>query len=157
MKLPLKTNQAILLFLLMIGVGGCKKDNDDPKRCDVIHLNEAADFMKQPIQDDRMISLDGITDPLTYISWRNAETKTISFITPLTGTNKKLYYLGTVPAKEMPPRALSYVKGHLIRWDKLSEQRTVPIAKALLQEKKIKIDPSSTYIIDATGRPGGCK
>lgn len=158
MKPLFKTSQAILFLLLLPAFAtlSCKKNTDDPKRCEFVHLDEAANFVKQPIKDDRLMSLDGITDPLTYISWRNAEAKTISFITPLTGTDKKLYYLGTVPANEAPPRALSFVKGHLIRWDKLPEQRTVPIAKALLQTKNIKIDPSTTYIIDATGKPDGC-
>ncbi len=161
MMLIRKTVFTPLLAMTLLGAcqssstEGSKKRPKDPTRCKVTTLGEAADIAKQAdIADDKMVHINGITDPRALV-WRDQTTGQTNYITRIMGTEQRLFYLKRIATDEKPG-ILSEVNGHLVRWDRLPKERTAPIAAALAAQYKIEIEPKSTYVIDADRKPEGC-
>jgi hypothetical protein len=127
----------------------------DQARCKPVDLGEATDLVQQgQLSDDRMAVVQGIADPRILV-WRDSKTGNIFYITRIMGTEQKLFYLRQIGVDEKPGIESEFL-GHLLRWDKLPLERSLPIANALATQYRINIKPESTYVIDADGKPSGC-
>ncbi len=151
------------ILLLLITSASCGKipgnessaQKKDPAHCQVIDLGEAADLIKKPaIDDDRMVLIQGLAHPHALV-WRDQHTGQTNYITRIMGTEQKLFFMTKVAADETPG-VRSEFKGHLIKWDKIPEKRSHPIAGALASQYNINIKPKSTYLIDADSKPSHC-
>jgi hypothetical protein len=129
--------------------------NNDPGRCVVADVGEAADFIQSnPIVDDRMVLTQGLANPQALV-WRNAETRQTFYLARIMGTERRLFYMRQVADDEKPGVASSF-KGHLVKWQNLDPKRALPIANALKQQYNIEIAPDRAYVIIAGEKPKGC-
>ncbi|MDJ0762319.1 MAG: hypothetical protein QNJ97_04965 [Myxococcota bacterium] len=148
-----------LFGLAWIGCNPSQSKNaseaSDPMRCQLQNLGEAPDLiLKGAIDDDRMATIQGITDPRSLV-WRDKQDGETYYITRVMGSEQRLFYYRRIASNESPG-IKTELTGHLIRWDKLPPSRFDAVAKALATKYDIHIDPIKTYLIDAEGKPTGC-
>ena len=153
-----------ILVLACVGALGCGSEGageqaapvaSDPQRCVLAELGEAADLVESGrLPDDRLVSLQGIADPRTLV-WKDQTTGDIHYITRVMGTQQRLYYMEQLAPGQAPAIKSEFV-GHLRRWDRLPEREAAPIARALLTEYKLQVDPEKTYLLVGGAKPAGC-
>lgn len=153
---------APMLFLLLSGCGKNESKvvtdphNTDPNRCMVTDIGEASDFnLSAETMDDRMVVAQGIANPQALV-WRDQALNKTFYLTRIMATERKLYYMRTVPDDEEKPGIATEFKGHLIRWSRLDPKRSIPIAQALHQKYNITVNPKETYLIIEGEKPKGC-
>jgi hypothetical protein len=129
--------------------------NKAPGRCSFTDIGESADFIVQSqIVDDRLVIAYGLANPHALV-WRDQTTGKSFYITKVMGTGQKLFYHKEIQPSEQQGIASEF-KGHLLRWDKLPKERSLPITNALSRQYQISVNPESTYIILAGEKPVGC-
>lgn len=162
--MPSRPPCPLALVLICAGALGCGGEGTgeqsapaaaDPQRCALAELGEAADLVESGrLPDDQLVALQGIADPRTLV-WKDQQTGDIFYITRVMGTQQRLYYMEQLAPGQAPAIKSEFV-GHLRRWDKLPEREAVPIARALLTEYKLQVEPEKTYLLVGGAKPAGC-
>ena len=155
--------RVLFLCFLTFSVWSCTKKSfekpdsvsNDPKRCRISDVGEAADFIqKSDIQDDVLIVAHGLGNPQALV-WRDSQTGKTFYLARVMGTQKKLYYLKEIPEDEKPG-VPSRFSGHLLRWDHLPKEKALDMMSGLKSQYNITINPEETYIIVKGQKPRGC-
>ncbi len=152
---------ASTVFILLI-LTSCKDKTPsdpapvDPARCKVVDLGDAVDLIeKGSIDDNRMVIVQGISDPRALV-WQDDAGKQTFYIARVMGTEQRLFYYKRLALGEKPGISSEF-EGYLLRWDRMPKKEFGSVKAALKAKYDIDVKADQSYVINADGKPVGCK